>query len=37
MPRVDFAAQMREVWGDRMFADQEVTDMKKAELEGDKD
>ena len=35
MPRIDFAAQMREVWGTRMFSDQEIKEMKRAEIEGE--
>jgi antitoxin (DNA-binding transcriptional repressor) of toxin-antitoxin stability system len=35
VPKVDFMAQLREIWGDRMFSDAEVQAMKAAEREGD--
>lgn len=35
VPKVDFMAQLREVWGDREFTDTEVRDMREAELEGE--
>jgi antitoxin (DNA-binding transcriptional repressor) of toxin-antitoxin stability system len=31
----DFMAQLKEVWGDRMFSDAEVKAMREAELEGE--
>lgn len=31
VPKVDFMAQLKEVWGDRVFTDDEVQAMKKAE------
>ncbi len=35
VPKVDFMAQLREVWGDREFSDAEVRDMRESELEGE--
>ncbi|NJM36882.1 MAG: prevent-host-death protein [Akkermansiaceae bacterium] len=35
MPEVDFAAQLKNIWGDKVFTDAEVREMKAAELEGD--
>ena len=35
VPKVDFMAQLKEVWGDRVFSDQEVKAMRDAELEAD--
>jgi antitoxin (DNA-binding transcriptional repressor) of toxin-antitoxin stability system len=35
VPKVDFMAQLREVWGDREFSDMEVRAMREAELEGE--
>jgi antitoxin (DNA-binding transcriptional repressor) of toxin-antitoxin stability system len=32
--RPDFAARRRAIWGDRVFSDQEVAEMKTYELEG---
>lgn len=34
LPKVDFLAQLREVWGDRVFSDAEVAAMRESELEG---
>jgi antitoxin (DNA-binding transcriptional repressor) of toxin-antitoxin stability system len=31
----DFLAQIKEVWGDRMFSEAEVKAMRDAELEGE--
>jgi len=31
----DFMAQLKEVWGDRVFSAAEVKEMREAELEGD--
>lgn len=33
--KVDFRAQLREIWGDRVFSDAEVKAMREAELEGE--
>ena len=35
VPKVDFMAQLKEIWGDRMFSDAEVEAMREAEREGD--
>lgn len=35
VPKVDFMAQLKEIWGDRMFTDEEVQAMKDDEREGD--
>lgn len=32
--KVDFMAQIHEVWGDRVFSDDEVRAMREAELDG---
>ena len=34
-PMVDFAAQRKAVWGDRVFSAKEVRAMREAELEGE--
>jgi antitoxin (DNA-binding transcriptional repressor) of toxin-antitoxin stability system len=36
MPNIDFAAQLKEIWGDKVFTDEEVRAMRAAELEGQK-
>ena len=35
VPKVDFMAQIREVWGKRVFSKNEVQAMREAELEGE--
>lgn len=35
VPKVDFMAQLKEIWGNRMFTDEEVQAMRDAEREGD--
>jgi antitoxin (DNA-binding transcriptional repressor) of toxin-antitoxin stability system len=35
MPKIDFAAQLKKIWGDKVFTDQEVREMRAAELEGE--
>lgn len=35
VPKVDFMAQLKEIWGDRMFSDAEVQAMRDAERESD--
>ncbi|CAN5854492.1 hypothetical protein BH11VER1_BH11VER1_19180 [soil metagenome] len=35
VPKLDFMAQLREVWGDRVFSDAEVQAMRDAERESD--
>jgi antitoxin (DNA-binding transcriptional repressor) of toxin-antitoxin stability system len=35
VPKVDFMAQLKEIWGDRMFSAEEVQAMRDAEREGD--
>jgi antitoxin (DNA-binding transcriptional repressor) of toxin-antitoxin stability system len=32
VPKVDFMAQLREVWGDRVFSDRKVQAMRESEL-----
>ncbi len=34
-PKVDFRAQLREVWGNRVFSAAEVRAMREAEREGE--
>jgi antitoxin (DNA-binding transcriptional repressor) of toxin-antitoxin stability system len=34
MPKVDFAGQLKRIWGDRVFSDEEIRQMKEAEQEG---
>lgn len=34
MPKIDFAAQLKKIWGDKVFTDEEIREMKEAELEG---
>jgi antitoxin (DNA-binding transcriptional repressor) of toxin-antitoxin stability system len=34
MPKIDFAAQLKRIWGDKVFTDEEIREMKEAELEG---
>lgn len=33
--KVDFMAQLKEIWGDRVFSEAEVQAMRDAEREGD--
>lgn len=33
-PKIDFAAQLKRIWGKKVFTDEEVRQMKEAELEG---
>ena len=35
MPKIDFAGRLKRIWGDRVFSDQEVAEMRRAELEGE--
>jgi antitoxin (DNA-binding transcriptional repressor) of toxin-antitoxin stability system len=35
MPKIDFAGRLREIWGDKVFSDEEVASMRAAELEGE--
>jgi antitoxin (DNA-binding transcriptional repressor) of toxin-antitoxin stability system len=35
VPKIDFMAQLREVWGDRVFSDAEVQAMREAEQDAD--
>lgn len=35
VPKPDFAARLRRVWGDRVFTLEEVQTMRAAELEGE--
>jgi antitoxin (DNA-binding transcriptional repressor) of toxin-antitoxin stability system len=35
LPKVDFAGRLKEIWGDRVFSDEEVAAMRAAELEGE--
>jgi antitoxin (DNA-binding transcriptional repressor) of toxin-antitoxin stability system len=35
MPKIDFAGQLKKIWGDKVFTDEEVREMRAAELEGD--
>jgi antitoxin (DNA-binding transcriptional repressor) of toxin-antitoxin stability system len=34
-PKVDFMARLDEIWGERVFTEEEVRAMREAELEGD--
>lgn len=34
MPKIDFAAQLKRIWGDKVFSDEEIRQMKEAELDG---
>ena len=34
-PTVDFMARLDEIWGERVFTEEEVRAMREAELEGD--
>jgi antitoxin (DNA-binding transcriptional repressor) of toxin-antitoxin stability system len=34
-PKIDFAAQLKHIWGDKVFSDEEVRQMREAELEGE--
>ena len=34
-PKVDFMARLHEIWGGRVFTEEEVRAMRDAELEGD--
>jgi antitoxin (DNA-binding transcriptional repressor) of toxin-antitoxin stability system len=35
MPTIDFADQLKRIWGDKVFTDEEMRQMKDAELEGE--
>jgi prevent-host-death family protein len=35
VPKIDFAKQNKEIWGDRVFSMQEVEEMRAFELEGE--
>lgn len=35
VPKIDFAARNKEIWGDRVFSMQEVEEMRAFELEGE--
>jgi len=35
MPEIEFARQSKEVWGVRMFSDEEVAAMRSAEIDGE--
>jgi antitoxin (DNA-binding transcriptional repressor) of toxin-antitoxin stability system len=35
MPKVDFSRRLKKIWGDRVFSEQEVKEMRRAELEGE--
>jgi antitoxin (DNA-binding transcriptional repressor) of toxin-antitoxin stability system len=35
MPKIDFAAQLKKIWGDKVFTDEEVREMRAAELKGE--
>jgi len=35
VPKIDFMAQLKEVWGDKVFSEAEVLAMREAELEAD--
>lgn len=35
MPKIDFAAQLKKIWGSKVFTDQEVREMRDAEREGE--
>jgi antitoxin (DNA-binding transcriptional repressor) of toxin-antitoxin stability system len=34
-PKVDFMARLDEIWGERVFTEEEVRAMREAELEGE--
>ena len=34
-PRIDYAAQIKAIWGERRFSAAEVAEMRAAELEGE--
>ena len=35
MPKIDFTGRLKKIWGDRVFTDQEVAEMRTAELDGE--
>jgi antitoxin (DNA-binding transcriptional repressor) of toxin-antitoxin stability system len=35
MPKIDFAAQLKRIWSDRVFTDEEVAEMRAAERAGE--
>ncbi len=35
LPKIDFAGRLKKIWGDRVFSDQEIAEMRMAELEGE--
>jgi antitoxin (DNA-binding transcriptional repressor) of toxin-antitoxin stability system len=34
VPKIDFMAQLREIWGDRVFSTEEVAAMREDEIDG---
>ena len=34
MPKIDFGNQLKRIWGDKVFSDEEIRLMKESELEG---
>ena len=34
MPKIDFTMQLKKIWGDKVFTDAEIRQMKEAEYEG---
>lgn len=35
VPKIDWAARRKAIWGDRVFSEQEVREMREYELEGE--
>lgn len=35
MPKIDFTGRLKKIWGNRVFSDQEVAEMRAAEVGGE--
>ncbi len=35
MPKIDFAGRLKKIWGERVFSDQEIAEMRVAEHDGE--
>jgi antitoxin (DNA-binding transcriptional repressor) of toxin-antitoxin stability system len=35
MPKIDFAGRLKEIWGDKVFTNDEIREMREAQLEGE--
>ncbi len=35
VPKIDFSAQLKEIWGEKVFSREEVAEMRRAQLDGE--